>query len=126
MVHLRYNEFPLSVRANCDAWIVELVGKGTRQAIRTKQLIDCIGGADIVGMLGFPRLRERTTQPGTLNSKLVQRRYCQALAKGALKEGATTKLTVISTISWRAAAGMLNIFSGRILPTRKQKPGQTM
>jgi hypothetical protein len=35
-----------------------------------KQIIDCTGGASVVGMLGLPRLRENETQPGSLLFKL--------------------------------------------------------
>ena len=31
-----------------------------------RQMIDCTGGADIVGMLKLPRLREEETQPGSM------------------------------------------------------------
>jgi len=31
-----------------------------------KQIIDCTGGADAVGMLKMPRLREKETQPGSM------------------------------------------------------------
>lgn len=53
----------------------------------------------MVGMLGFARLREETTQPGTLTFRLggydtekldtreIQRRYLKALADGQLQEG---------------------------------------
>ena len=31
---------------------------GTKRRVLCKQIIDCTGGAEVVGMLGFPRLRE--------------------------------------------------------------------
>ena len=58
---------------NCliiSRWKIETVGKNLRRTILTKQLIDCTGGANIVGQIGFPRLREEETQPGTLIFKL--------------------------------------------------------
>jgi hypothetical protein len=96
---LHYYEFPLAVRAQGDGWLVETVGKGVQRSIACRQLIDCTGGADVVGMLGLARLREKTTQPGTLifelgnyNSRqldaaLIQKRYEEALRTGRLKPG---------------------------------------
>lgn len=96
---LCYYEMPLSVRASGDGWEVETVGKGVRRKIRCRQLIDCTGGADIVGMLGMPRLREAETQPGTLmfsfsgydapklNADEIEERYQHARVDGSLKDG---------------------------------------
>jgi hypothetical protein len=39
--------------------------------IAAKQLIDCTGNAAVIGLLGLPRLREATTQPGTLVYRLT-------------------------------------------------------
>jgi hypothetical protein len=35
-----------------------------------KQIIDCTGGAEVIGMLNLPRLREEETQPGSMLFKL--------------------------------------------------------
>jgi len=98
-VALAYYQFPLDGKATADGWLVDVVGKGVRSAIACRQLIDCTGGADVAGMLGFARLREETTQPGTLIFRLggydaakldadaIQRRYLKALADGELEEG---------------------------------------
>ena len=98
-VAIGYYEMPLAVKAVAGGWEVETVGKGLRRTIRCRQLIDCTGGADVVGMIGLPRLREAETQPGTLifsfggydTSKLdaaeIEKRYRQALRDGALKDG---------------------------------------
>lgn len=98
-VALCYYEFPLAVKETDQGWLVETVGKGLRRKIACRQLIDCTGGADIVGMLGLPRLREAETQPGTLifafggydvkklDAELIQKRYQEALAKDELNEG---------------------------------------
>ncbi len=98
-VSLAYYQFPLAVEAAPDGWLVDVVGKGVRYRVACRQLIDCTGGADVVGMLGLPRLREETTQPGTLMFSLggydagkldaeeIQRRYLRALADGDLEEG---------------------------------------
>jgi hypothetical protein len=98
-VSLAYYQFPLAAKATGDGWLLEIAGKGLRHELACRQLIDCTGGADVVGMLGHPRLRDQTTQPGTLIFKLggydpakldaeeIQRRYVKALADGELEEG---------------------------------------
>ncbi|MFO7903620.1 MAG: FAD-dependent oxidoreductase, partial [Pirellulaceae bacterium] len=65
-VTIHYYEFPLSVEKASGGWVVESVGPGSRRRIACKQLIDCTGGADVVGMLRFERLREEQTQPGSM------------------------------------------------------------
>ena len=96
---LAYYQFPLAVEPTKDGWRVEVVGRGVRYHIACRQLIDCTGGADVVGMMGLARLREETTQPGTLIFKMsgydlnkmdqgvIQNRYQQALVEGDLKKG---------------------------------------
>lgn len=98
-VALCYYEFPEQVEAVAGGWRVVSVGKGIWRIIVCRQLIDCTGGADVVGMLGFERLREAETQPGTLmflfggydvatlDPKVVEPRYREALAKGELHAG---------------------------------------
>ncbi len=98
-VSLAYYQFPLAVEATAEGWKLDVVGKGVRYALRCKQLIDCTGGADVVGMLGLARLREETIQPGTLAFRLggydlakldreaIQRQYRKALEEGLLEEG---------------------------------------
>ena len=98
-VSLGYYQFPLAVEQTNQGWKLEIVGKGVRYPVACKQLIDCTGGADVVGMLGLPRLREETIQPGTLTFRLggydvkkldakeIQRRYLKALDDGELEEG---------------------------------------
>jgi hypothetical protein len=98
-VVLCYYEIPVAARASGIGWEVDTIGKGIRRKIACRQLIDCTGGADIVGMLGLPRLREAETQPGTLmfsfggydssklNSEEIEERYQHALLDGTLKEG---------------------------------------
>ena len=69
-VAIAYYESPLSVAKTADGWTVETVGPGTRRQVTCKQIVDCTGGAGVVGMLGLPRLREKETQPGSLLYKL--------------------------------------------------------
>lgn len=69
-VQLRYYESPTAVEAVADGWKVRLVGKGTQVEIVAKQLVDCTGSASVVGLIGLPRQRGNTTQPGTLIYRL--------------------------------------------------------
>ncbi len=64
-VEIAYYEFPQAVTKTDDGWQVDCVGFGTKRRVRCKQIIDCTGGAEVVGMLGFPRLREEERQPGS-------------------------------------------------------------
>lgn len=65
-VAIAYHEFPESIAATADGWQVDCVGFGTRRRVLCKQIIDCTGGAEAVGMMGFERLREEETQPGSM------------------------------------------------------------
>lgn len=100
-VTLRLHECPLEA-APLPAgagWEVVTAGKGLRRIIRCRELVDCTGGADIVGMLGYARDRGETRMPGTLSFKLdgydpaaldaevIEKRYRAALAEGALLPG---------------------------------------
>lgn len=64
-VEIAFYEFPQSVAKTESGWAVDCVGFGTRRRVTCKQIIDCTGGAEVVGMLGFPRLREEERQPGS-------------------------------------------------------------
>jgi len=94
-VQLRYYEFPTVVEQTGDGWKVRLAGKGTGVEVAAKQLVDCTGNASIVGMIGLRRLREKTTQPGTLMYHLagyevgtLDMNALQAKAAAAVKAGA--------------------------------------
>ncbi len=65
-VAIAYHEFPQSIQKTEKGWEVVCVGFGTRRRVRCKQIIDCTGGAEVVGMMGLPRLREEETQPGSM------------------------------------------------------------
>lgn len=69
-VTVAYYESPLSVEQTVDGWLVDTVGPGTYRRVTCQQIIDCTGGASVVGMLGLPRLRDSETQPGSLLYKL--------------------------------------------------------
>ncbi len=64
-VRVAYYEFPQSVIQTDKGWQVDCVGFGTRRRVRCKQIIDCSGGAELVGLLGLPRMREDERQPGS-------------------------------------------------------------
>ena len=64
-VEIAYYEFPQAVAETETGWAVDCVGFGTKRRVRCKQIIDCTGGAEVVGMLGFERLREAERQPGS-------------------------------------------------------------
>jgi hypothetical protein len=65
-VELAYYEFPERIKATPNGWQVEIIGFGTRRRVFCRQIIDCTGGATVVGMLGLPRLRGEQTQPGSM------------------------------------------------------------
>ena len=71
-VEIAYYEFPQNVTKNETGWQVDCVGFGTKRRVQCKQIIDCTGGAEVVGMLGFERLREEERQPGSYLFKLGQ------------------------------------------------------
>ena len=64
-VEIAFYEFPRTAEPTEGGWLVECVGFGTSRRIRCRQIVDCTGGAEVVGMLGFPRLREEERQPGS-------------------------------------------------------------
>lgn len=69
-VTIAYYEFPLSVKASDNVWMVECVGPCTHRWVKCRQIVDCTGGASVVGMLHLPRFHEQETQPGSLLYKL--------------------------------------------------------
>ena len=69
-VEIAYYEFPQAVTRAADGWQVDCAGFGTRRRVLCRQIIDCTGGAEVVGMLGLPRLREEETQPGSMLFRL--------------------------------------------------------
>lgn len=65
-VAIAYHEFPHAISKTAEGWQVDCVGFGTRRRVFCKQIVDCTGGAEVVGMLGLARLREEETQPGSM------------------------------------------------------------
>jgi len=64
-VEIAYYEFPQAVTKTDGGWQVDCTGFGTKRRVNCKQIIDCTGGAEAVGLLGLPRLREDERQPGS-------------------------------------------------------------
>jgi hypothetical protein len=64
-VNIAYYEFPHAVTKTADGWQVDCAGFGTMRRVICKQIIDCTGGAEVVGLSGLPRLREEERQPGS-------------------------------------------------------------
>lgn len=64
-VEIAYYEFPQAVERTEQGWQVDCAGFGTKRRVLCRQIVDCTGGAEVVGMLGFPRLREEERQPGS-------------------------------------------------------------
>ncbi|HCO94255.1 MAG TPA: FAD-dependent oxidoreductase [Phycisphaerales bacterium] len=69
-VQIAYYEFPQAITCTATGWQVDRVGFGTKRRVLCKQIIDCTGGAEVVGMLNLPRLREEEIQPGSMLFKL--------------------------------------------------------
>ncbi|MCH7226721.1 FAD-dependent oxidoreductase [Haloferula sp. A504] len=64
-VEIAYHEFIQGAKATPAGWELNCAGFGTNRLVRCKQIIDCTGGAEVVGLLGFERMREDETQPGS-------------------------------------------------------------
>ncbi|MES2981187.1 MAG: FAD-dependent oxidoreductase [Verrucomicrobiota bacterium] len=64
-VQIAYHEFPQTVAKTDKGWQIDCIGFGTKRRVTCKQIIDCTGGAEVVGLLGFARLREEERQPGS-------------------------------------------------------------
>lgn len=71
-VEIAFYESPQAVARTSEGWQVDCIGFGTRRRVLCKQIIDCTGGAEVVGMLNLPRLRDEETQPGSMLFKLDQ------------------------------------------------------
>ena len=62
---MAYHEFIQQAKALPGGWELSCVGFGTNRLVRCKQIVDCTGGAEVVGLLGYERMREDETQPGS-------------------------------------------------------------
>lgn len=69
-VKIAYYEFPQAISKTTEGWQVDCVGFGTQRRVLCKQIVDCTGGAEVVGLMGLPRLRDEQIQPGSMLFKL--------------------------------------------------------
>lgn len=102
-VSLAYYQFPNKVSKHKNGWLVEVVGQGVQYQLQCKQIVDCSGGASVVGMLGFERMQGEKQQPGThvvtfkgfdmdkvkKNAQQIRNKYKEWEKKGLLKKGDT-------------------------------------
>ncbi len=98
-VSIAYYQFVHKLRSTDDGWLVDIMGQGVEYTIACKQIIDCTGGAEVVAMAGFERVRSDVRQPGTLMFKIggierkkldkatIQKEYQKAIADGRLIKG---------------------------------------
>lgn len=123
-VSLAYYQFPQKVTQTKDGWLVDVIGQGVQYQLRCRQIIDCSGGAEVVGMLGMERMREATRQPGTqvviykgMDLKVVRKNiaqikgmYKEAIRTGALQKGDTWSGNVMQPIA--SKSGNINHIFG--------------
>ena len=69
-VEIAYYEFPTALTQTENGWQVDCMGFGTKRRVLCKQIIDCTGGAEVVGLLGLERLRGEERQPGSYLFKI--------------------------------------------------------
>ena len=69
-VQIAYYEFPQAIAKTSEGWQVDCVGFGTRRRVLCKQILDCTGGAEVIGLLNLPRLRGEERQPGSMLFKI--------------------------------------------------------
>jgi hypothetical protein len=69
-VEIAYYEFPTVLTQTENGWQVDCVGFGTKRRVLCKQIIDCTGGAEVVGLIGLERLRGEERQPGSYLFKI--------------------------------------------------------
>lgn len=65
-VDIAYYESPQAIRKTQEGWQVDCVGFGTTRRIFCKQIIDCTGGAEVVGLMNLARFRDNETQPASM------------------------------------------------------------
>ena len=123
-VSLAYYQFPERVTEIPGGWLVDVVGHGVRYQLRCKQIIDCTGGASVVGLLGMERLSGEERQPGThcviykgidmdvvnQNVKKIVRMYREAIRDGRLVKGDTWSGSPFQPI--RSKSGNVNHIFG--------------
>ena len=98
-VALHYHEILTDIERYPGGWRVQSVGKGILRSTLAREVIDCTGDADAVGILGLPRERGELRQPGTmvfrlagydvdgLDEEVVQEHFEAAMQAGNLHPG---------------------------------------
>jgi len=98
-IDLHYHEILNDIERYPGGWSVQSVGKGILRKTLAREVIDCTGDADAVGILDLPRERGELRQPGTLEFRLcgynaddldvevVQERFEAAMQDGNLQPG---------------------------------------
>jgi len=98
-VDIHYHEIVTGITMHDDMWHIECTGKNLLRRIRAHEVVDATGDADLVGMLGFARIKKEVRQPGTLEFRLsgydinnldhpaIQTAYEKAMADGLLQKG---------------------------------------
>jgi len=120
-----------SIRTEADGWLVECVGPGTRRFVACRQLIDCTGGGDVVGMLGLARLRAKEMQPGSMLFKMggtyqLGREQLQAVyVHGADSSTSLTRTTANMTGRRQVLAGR-RVSSDRLANSALRVQGSCM
>lgn len=74
-VKIVYHEFPQAITKTKEGWQVDCVGFGNRRRVLCKQIVDCTGGAEMAGMLGYARLREEERQPGSIQFLIGEKNH---------------------------------------------------
>ena len=69
-VEIAYYEFPTALTQMENGWQVGCMGFGTKRRVICKQIVDCTGGAEVVGLLGLERLCGEERQPGSYLLKI--------------------------------------------------------
>jgi hypothetical protein len=117
-VVIHYHEVVTEIIQEDDDWLVTCVGKGLKRKVKCRELIDCTGDADIVGMLGFAREKADIRQPGTLRFQLqgydvstldfddIDQRYQAAMADARLCPGDYSGMDSNSFSKFLHARGM--------------------
>ncbi len=95
-VDLRFHEMPSSMELVDDHVLIAITGKSGLSLIRTKQVIDATGDANVADMLGYTLESEEQPQPGTLiyglsgykledvDQEKLLKLYQKAVASGSL------------------------------------------
>lgn len=123
-VSLAYYQFPNKVEEIKGGWLVNVMGQGVNYNLKCRQIIDCSGGASVIGMLGMERIRGEVRQPGThvviykgfdmavvnKNKKKIQAMYNEAVKEGRLQKGDTWSGNAMQPI--RSKRGNVNHIFG--------------